>query len=62
LPESQVFRFFQYCRRLLAKKGGLGLVSIEERLRMVNGMLTIDSKPGRGTKVLVDVPVSQQKT
>jgi signal transduction histidine kinase len=46
----------------LKRKGGLGLVSIEERLRMVNGILTIDSKPGRGTKVLVDVPVSQEAT
>jgi len=39
------------------KKGGLGLISMEERVRFIEGTLTIDSKPGRGTKVHVRVPL-----
>jgi PAS domain S-box-containing protein len=35
---------------------GLGLVGMRERLRLVNGELSIRSKPGRGTTVLARVP------
>jgi signal transduction histidine kinase len=35
---------------------GLGLVSIRERTRLVNGTLEIQSKPERGTTVLVRIP------
>lgn len=34
---------------------GLGLISMRERLRLVNGELSIQSKPGRGTAVLARV-------
>lgn len=37
-------------------KGGLGLVSMRERLRLVKGDLTIDSRPSGGTRVNVAVP------
>lgn len=37
--------------------GGLGLVSIEERLRLVNGQLTIESAPSRGTRISAWVPL-----
>jgi two-component system CheB/CheR fusion protein len=37
-------------------KGGLGLVSIGERARIVGGTLSIDSKPGAGTRISVRVP------
>jgi PAS domain S-box-containing protein len=37
------------------KKGGLGLISMEERVRSMNGELTIDSRPGSGTVVSVFV-------
>ena len=36
---------------------GLGLVGMHERARLLNGSLVIDSAPGRGTKVIVNVPV-----
>jgi signal transduction histidine kinase len=39
---------------------GLGLVSMRERLRLVNGELAIHSEPGRGTTVLAHVPLRQQ--
>jgi signal transduction histidine kinase len=38
-------------------KGGLGLVSMEERVRLVDGKLTIQSKPGDGTIIQVRVPL-----
>jgi signal transduction histidine kinase len=41
----------------IAGKRGLGLVSMEERLRMVRGTLTIRSNPGDGTSVLATVPL-----
>jgi signal transduction histidine kinase len=39
------------------QNGGLGLVSIEERARLVQGEATIDSQPGGGTRIEVRVPV-----
>jgi PAS domain S-box-containing protein len=35
---------------------GLGLISMRERLRLVNGELSIQSEPGRGTTILASVP------
>ena len=43
------------------KKRGLGLISMEERVRFVGGTLTIDSKPGRGTRVLARVPLKNKQ-
>ncbi len=38
-------------------KKGLGILSMEERVRLVGGLLTLDSKPGKGTRVFVEVPL-----
>jgi len=38
--------------------GGLGLVSMRERVRAVNGRFSIESKPGAGTKIIASVPVA----
>ncbi|MFZ0581540.1 MAG: ATP-binding protein [Candidatus Acidiferrales bacterium] len=38
---------------------GLGLISIEERLKLVDGQLAIDSQPQLGTRVFARVPVSR---
>jgi len=38
-------------------KGGLGLVSMAERARIIGGTLSIDSKPGAGTRLSVTVPL-----
>jgi len=41
-----------------ATKGtGLGLTSMSERVRLVNGTITIESKPMRGTRVRVHLPM-----
>jgi len=41
------------------RKGGLGLVSMRERVRLVSGALTIRSEPGRGTEISVKVPLPE---
>jgi signal transduction histidine kinase len=39
-------------------RGGLGLTSIKERVAQLQGTLTIDSAPGEGTRITVEVPRS----
>lgn len=39
-------------------RGGLGLISMEERVRAVGGVLDIDSRPGHGTHIQVRIPFS----
>ena len=36
---------------------GLGLKNIAERTRILNGTLNVDSAPGRGTRIVVTVPI-----
>ena len=38
-------------------KSGLGLRSIHERVRFMRGSVSVDSRPGEGTKVLVRIPI-----
>jgi signal transduction histidine kinase len=38
-------------------RGGLGLIGMEERVRMVNGKLSVASQAGRGTRVALTVPL-----
>ena len=44
-----------------ASSGGLGLVSMRERVRLVNGTIVIDSKPQHGTRLHVSVPNGLEK-
>lgn len=39
-------------------RGGLGLLSIAERVTYIGGSLDIDTAPGRGTRVTLSVPVT----
>jgi two-component system CheB/CheR fusion protein len=39
-------------------RGGLGLIGMEERARLVNGKLTVSAKPGHGTRIEIEVPIS----
>jgi PAS domain S-box-containing protein len=43
--------------KLTANRHGLGLISMTERLKSVNGQLVITSKPGEGTSILARVPL-----
>lgn len=39
-------------------KGGLGLISMRERLRLIGGQVVVESEPARGTRIHVRVPLS----
>jgi signal transduction histidine kinase len=41
-------------------KPGLGLASMEERVRLVGGKLTLSSKPGHGTSIEVRIPLPEE--
>jgi signal transduction histidine kinase len=38
------------------QSGGLGLVSMDERIRLLHGILHVKSQPGRGTELLAHLP------
>lgn len=42
------------------KRGSLGMVNLRERTDLVNGLLHIDSTPGKGTKIDVVVPLTEE--
>jgi PAS domain S-box-containing protein len=42
--------------RVRAHHGGLGLVNMRERVRSIHGRLEIQSQPGEGTHIIVNIP------
>jgi signal transduction histidine kinase len=40
------------------KRGRLGLLNMRERAEMLGGQLSIESAPGQGTTITLDVPLS----
>lgn len=45
---------------LVADQGGLGIVGIRERVRLVNGIISVNSQPGQGTRIEVRVPLAKR--
>jgi signal transduction histidine kinase len=45
-----------------AKGRGLGLTSMQERVRLMNGTIMIDSKPMAGTSIHVSVPFTSERS
>jgi signal transduction histidine kinase len=41
---------------------GLGLTSMQERLRLLNGFLHVHSRPAEGTKICAWIPVKKEET
>jgi PAS domain S-box-containing protein len=41
----------------VSQNGGLGLTSMRERLKLVDGDLSIESQPGKGTTIVAQVPL-----
>jgi two-component system sensor kinase len=41
--------------QIVKGRGGLGMVGMEERARIVNGKLSVESRPGRGTRITLVV-------
>lgn len=42
------------------KRGSLGMINLRERAELVNGLLNIESAPGRGTKIQVYIPLTEE--
>ena len=42
------------------KRGSLGMVNLRERTELVNGLLNLDSAPGKGTRVQVYLPLDEE--
>jgi signal transduction histidine kinase len=42
------------------KRGSLGMINLQERADLVNGLLNIDSTPGKGTRVRVLIPLTEK--
>jgi signal transduction histidine kinase len=47
-------------RQAEARRPGMGLFSMRERVGLVNGRLDVSSAPGRGTRVVATVPLTNQ--
>jgi len=41
----------------LPRAGKLGVAGMEERVRLLNGTMTIESEPGKGTRVMIEAPI-----
>jgi signal transduction histidine kinase len=42
------------------KRGSLGMINLRERTELVNGLLTVDSAPGKGTRIQVYIPLTEE--
>ena len=42
------------------QRGSLGMINLRERTELVNGLLNIDSAPGRGTRIQVYIPLTEE--
>ncbi len=41
----------------LSRAGKLGLIGMQERMRLLDGSVRIESKPGKGTTVMAEIPI-----
>jgi two-component system sensor histidine kinase DegS len=48
-------------RSSATERGSFGLSNMSERIHFVNGTLNIDSKVGRGTKIILRVPIGREE-
>ena len=44
-----------------SETGGFGLFSVQERLSLLGGEVTVRSNPGVGTSVVLKVPLNENK-
>ena len=42
------------------QRGGLGLISVQERVRLLRGSLQVTTLPGCGTELLVRIPLAER--
>ncbi|MBE2272586.1 MAG: sensor histidine kinase [Anaerolinea sp.] len=53
---------FDLARVLASKERGLGLLGIQERIELLGGTLRLESQPGQGTRVEVELMLPEQVT
>ncbi len=46
--------------RTYDQRGSLGMINLRERTELLNGLLQIDSAPGKGTRVKVYIPLTEE--
>ena len=46
--------------RTYDKRGSLGMINLRERTELVNGLLNIQSQPGKGTLIQVYIPLTEE--
>ena len=46
-------------QKAIQQRKGLGLHTIQERAEMLGGQVQLDSRIGRGTRVRIELPISQ---
>jgi signal transduction histidine kinase len=46
--------------RFYDQRGSLGMVNLRDRTELVNGVLDIQSVPGKGTRVQVYIPLTEE--
>jgi signal transduction histidine kinase len=42
------------------QRGSLGMINLRERTELVNGLLNIDSAKGKGTRIQVYIPLTEE--
>ena len=42
------------------KRGSLGMINLRERADLVNGLLNIESAPGKGTRIRIFIPLTEE--
>ncbi|MEJ5314088.1 MULTISPECIES: GAF domain-containing sensor histidine kinase [Anaerolinea] len=42
------------------RRGSLGMINLRERADLVNGLLRVDSAPGKGTRIRVFIPLTEE--
>ncbi|MBU3927765.1 MAG: PAS domain S-box protein, partial [Bacteroidetes bacterium] len=53
------FKSFNMLTNSIDQNEGIGLLSIRERVNSFNGKITIESEPGAGTEIIIELPLSQ---
>ena len=44
-------------RQITTKNKGMGLSTIDKRVEHLNGTMTIESEPNKGTTIIIDIPI-----
>lgn len=44
-----------------SRNAHFGLVGMRERIELIEGRMDIDSKPGQGTKIMIDIPTAESR-